>query len=72
MNCGPNCGWDRSKAERSGIMINIQFAVYASEKLTYESIILKKEQKTKSDLTGRVADPYSFDPDPDPDPDPAF
>jgi hypothetical protein len=37
-------------------------------KLTYERIILKKEQKTKSDLTGRVADPYSFDTDPDQDP----
>jgi hypothetical protein len=30
MNCGPNCGWDRSKAERSGIMINTVSSGYAT------------------------------------------
>jgi hypothetical protein len=40
MNCGPNCGWDRSKAEAVE-MINIQWI--CTEKLTHERIILKKE-----------------------------
>jgi hypothetical protein len=52
MNCGPNCGWDRSKAERSGVMINIQWI--CTEKLTHERLILEMEQRTKSALTGGI------------------